>query len=360
MTVYLINILLIFVLGVCLIYTKPSLQKKRWFCTLSSLNWILISGLRHLSIGSDTIKYANSFEQAGYTSWQEIFGAMYKVYIEGYTPSSSAENFLYKDPGYLLFQKITHIFTNDYQLYLIIIAVIFFALMGRFIYKNSEDPCFSYILFSMLFYSFYAITGHRQTLATALIVFVGYELIKERKFWRFLLVAILAFILHKSSLVFVPFYLLSYLKINGKYLLTWSAVVAAVFALGGRAILWFSNLLGYERTDVYEAPTYTFTAMICMVAIFVLIAFNEFKDNSPFKHMETNAMLLATMFALFTLLDQSMMRVQQYYSLFMMLSLPSALSVLKDKHKLFVKGIALAVLLFLFIRTGASYKFFWQ
>lgn len=360
MIVYLANIALILTLGICLIYVQPTQQKRKIFCWLSSISWILVSGLRHVTIGPDTPVYKDSFEHAGHTTWGTVFEALYRVYIEGYKPDSSSENFLYKDPGYLLFQKIAHIFTDNYQVYLIIIAVIFFSLLGRFLYKNSEDPCFSYLLFSMLFYSFYAITGHRQTLATALIVFVGYELIKERKFWRFVLVAILAYMLHKSSLVFVPFYLLSYLKINGRYLLVWGTFTTVIFAIGGKAILWIANLFGYDRTDVYEAPTYTFTTMICLVTIVVLIAFNEFKDNSPFKHMETNAMLLATMFALFTLVDQSMMRVQQYYSLFMMLSLPSAMSVLKDKNRLLVKGIALIVLLVLFVRTSGQYKFFWQ
>ena len=62
----------------------------------------------------------------------------------------------------------------------IIVAAIVFASLGYFIYKNSDDPAFSYVLFSALFYSFYAITGTRQALATALVVFVGFEFIKRK------------------------------------------------------------------------------------------------------------------------------------------------------------------------------------
>lgn len=360
MVVYLANIAFILVLGICLIYLQPTQQKRKWFCWLSSLSWILISGLRHISVGPDTIQYANSFARAGITTWKQVFHSLYRVYIEGYSPQASAENFLYKDPGYLLFQKIAHIFTDDYQVFLIIIAVIFFAAMGRFIYKNSEDPCFSFVLFSTLFYSFYAITGLRQTVATALVVFLGYEFIKERKFWKFVLVAVLAFMLHKSSIIFVPFYFLSRIKISGRYLLLIGGGTVAVFAIGSSFILWAASLIGYDRKEVYEAPTYTFTTLIVLVAIVVLLAYSQFKDKTPYKTIETNAIILAAVFSLFTLIDQSMMRIQQYYGLSMMLALPSTFSVLKDKNKLLVKIICIFALILLFIQNQPAYQFFWQ
>ncbi len=360
MIVYMTNIALTLILGVALIYVNPSEQKKKWFCGVTSFLWILISGLRSWSIGADTLKYADSFERAGRTSWGDVFDALYRVYFQGYSAETSAENFFYKDPGYLLFQKIVHIFTNNYQVFLIIIATVFFAAMARFIYKNSEDPCFSYILFSTLFYSFYAITGHRQTLATALVVFFGYEFIKERKFWRFALVALLAFILHKSALIFVPFYFLSRIKVDGKYLAALGGFTGIVLAIGGPAILWMGKFLGFERDSVYEAPTYTFTTLMVLVALVVLICYASFKDTGKYKNIEVSATTLAAIFALFTLIDQSMMRIQQYYSLTMMLSLPSAFTTFRPKNRLLVTMLCIGALLFLFIKTGARYKFFWQ
>lgn len=360
MVVYVVNIMLTLILGVALIYTNPTPQKKKWFCGISSFLWILISGLRHLSIGADTLKYADSFERAGRTTWADVFSALHRVYFQGYSPENSAENFFYKDPGYLLFQKIAHIFTDDYQVYLIIIAIIFFAAMGRFVYKNSEDPCFSYILFSTLFYSFFAITGHRQTLATALVVFIGYEYIKEHKFWRFALIALLAFMLHKSSLVFVPFFFVSRIRVDGKYLSAILVFTAAVFAIGGRAILWMSNLFGFEKDAVNESPTYTFTTLMVLVAVVVLLSYYSVGTKSTQKNIEISATTLAAVFALFALLDQGMMRVQQYYSLIMMLSMPSAFVTFKAKNRLLVTILCILILFFLFVNTGARYKFFWQ
>ncbi len=360
MIVYLANIALTLILGVALIYVNPTPQKKRWFCGVTSFVWILLSGLRHWSIGADTAGYAETFERVGQTAWRDVFQALYRVYFQGYSSEASIENFLYKDPGYLLFQKIVHIFTHDYQVLLVIIATIFFVAMGRFIYRNSEDPCFSYILFCTLFYGFYAVTGHRQTLATALVVFIGYEFIKERKLGRFLITALCAYILHKSSLVFVPFYFLSYKKIDGKYMVAIGGFTGAVLAIGSSAILWMAQLFGFDKDKVYDAPTYTFTTLMVLVAIVVVLSYSSFKRMTLYKSIEVSATMLAAMFALFTLIDQSMMRIQQYYSLIMMLSLPSVFMTFKPKNRLLVTMLCTLVLLFLFIKTGAHYKFFWQ
>ena len=75
-----------------------------------------------------------------------------------------------KDPGYLAFQKIVQIFTSEYQVFLFVIAIIFFSALGNFIYKNTtrlNDAIIAFFIYSVLFYSFFSITGHRQTIATA-------------------------------------------------------------------------------------------------------------------------------------------------------------------------------------------------
>ena len=94
---------------------------------MSSIQWMLLSGLRRSSVGADTIGYMRTFDRVDTTSWGEILNAFVDVYVYGRTPLTAAENFLYKDSGYLVFQKIVHIFTDNSQVYLFIVAVIFFT-----------------------------------------------------------------------------------------------------------------------------------------------------------------------------------------------------------------------------------------
>ena len=72
MTVYLINIALIIVWGFFLIQVNPSKVKKKVYCIIITIQWTLISGLRALSVGSDTESYYNNFEYVKNMSWQVI------------------------------------------------------------------------------------------------------------------------------------------------------------------------------------------------------------------------------------------------------------------------------------------------
>ncbi|MGN0571788.1 MAG: EpsG family protein [Candidatus Fimenecus sp.] len=360
MTVYLINIFLILLMGFLCIYIEPNQRKRAIFCGFSALNWILISGLRGLSVGADTPGYARSFQYAGSVSWKTVLYSCYQVYLRGYTPQSPAENALYKDPGYLVFQKFIHIFTDNYQVYLFLVAIILFASLAYFVYKNSEDPCFSFILFSTLFYSFYAITGIRQTLATALVVFIGYEFIKERKFWPFVLVSVLAYTLHKSALVFIPFYFISRKKVTWKYAALLCGIVLVLFAIGPNAILALSDFFGYDRDEVYSAPTYTYSAMMLLVGCGTLLVHKRLLKVNANKNIELSAVVLATALTMLTFIDQSMMRVQQYYSLFMMLTIPSMIGLIKEKVKIPITFGCMAVLIVLFMLNHPHYEFFWQ
>lgn len=243
---------------------------------------------------------------------------------------------------------------------MIIVAMIIFGTMAYFIYKNSEDLVFSYILFSALFYSFYAITGLRQAVATALIVFVGFEFIKERKLWKFILIAVISFTLHKSSIVFVPFYFLAKKKITWKYIGVLYGFTFVFLSLGSRFILTLSALVGYDRESVYQANTFNYTMIMTLVGIAAIVFFKRIQGKSLFKDMELNATLLSSVLTLFTLVDQSMMRVQQYYALFLMFSIPSILNCFEKQTRIILRMLCILVLLLYLIRNNPQYLFFWQ
>ena len=205
MSVYLLNIALIFIWAFFLLKYKPSKNKKKAFCAIACVQWVILSGLRGMTVGADTIGYRRSFYRIGLTSWHKIF-ANVSAYIGG------AE---IKDPGYALFVKIFQVFSTNYQVYLVFIALLFMIPMAIWIYRNSSMPCLSFIIFSTLFYSFYAVTGIRQTIATSLVVFIGYEFIKKKKPIPFLILVFLSFFIHKSCVCFLPFVFLRTKKSPG-------------------------------------------------------------------------------------------------------------------------------------------------
>ena len=353
MSIYLFNIALIILYGIVFLYT-PKFRNRKLFCAMASLNWILLSGLRHISIGADTYVYkVYSFEISRKLTWYEIFNS-FCLFFKGES--------LIMEPGYTMLERVTQIFTTNYQVYLIVIAIIFTVPLGKWIYKNSREPLISFLLYSVLFYSFFAITGHRQTIATALVVLIGYERIKKKQLFAFLGLVAVAFTIHKSAIAFLPFYFLANKKITKNYLITMLAIFPVIFLLRFQLMNLLVNIVGYESyLFQYEgAGTWTFTLILLLVFVVTVWKHKTILSTNPQAIHYVNALILAVFFTPLTFINPSTMRVVQYYSLFLMLLIPDIILSFNKKERAIVYYVATGLLLLLFIRNNPSYLFFWQ
>ena len=125
-------------------------KRRKHYILIVTLLLILQSELRNMGVGADTYKYY-SFEIVRETQWKNIFNAFI--------------NFKDKDPFYSLFQKIFQLFSGNYQIYLITVAVIFMTSFGYFIFDNTSrirHALLAFILYMGNFYGFFSITGIRQ------------------------------------------------------------------------------------------------------------------------------------------------------------------------------------------------------
>lgn len=351
MAVYLINIILILGFGFIFIHTNPSDNKKKIYCTICSILWILISGLRDNSVGDDTWSYYYAFERVKQTSWKTVFSDCWNYLFHGLE---------IKDPGYTLIQKIFQIFFDDYRWWLFFIAILFTGLMARWIYKYSVMPDISFLIFSVLFFSFYAVTGHRQTIATALIVFLGYELAKKREFVKFAIVAFIAFMIHKSSIVFIIYYFVASIKITPIYVLCMIAASALIVAMGKELYGPVADLLGFqdELIDYTGGGAETFATvlvLLCIVTFSFYPWINKRRRDSKYLY---NMLFLTLVTTLLVYQNQSFMRIQQYFSLVIMIFVPELIQAFDKNYRvipyLFVVGFLCAY----FLRLDVYYKFF--
>lgn len=333
---------------------KITINKNKMICLIASFNWIVLSGLRGLSVGDDTYSYkVNFFDKIEYTSWSTLLDNFYKKYVLQ-VPNMD------KDLGYSIFEKIFHTFSSNYQLYLIFIAIIFFVFMGRFIYKYSKNVFLSYILFSCLFYSFYAITGLRQTIATALVVFCGIELINERKMIRFLFLVIIASTIHASAICFLPFYWISQIKINFKSIAIYWILIILSFIFKNQFFYFFRTLSGYDNYNLLEgASAGTFMFLLLFLALFISIFYKKIIDDQ-IASISLNALFIACFFSSMLLINQSCMRVIQYYSIFLLLLLPKCQNIIQINFRQLFNFALITVLILLLVKNNPSYSFFWM
>lgn len=353
MTVYLLNIVLLLLWGAVLLWIKPTRRKRLWFCIIAALQWILLSGLRAETVGADTVGYLRSFNEMKYTSLQRQLQLCWDYLVHG------AEA---KDPGYGLLVKLFQYVSDNYQAFLFFVAAVFIISMTVWIYRNSAMPCLSFIIYSILFYSFFSVTGHRQTLATALIVFVGYKYIKERKLGRFLIIAFIAFMIHKSSLVFVPYYFIANFELRLPYVSV-AAVGIALCTVLGRALYGpIASALGFSEGMIENAigGAETFVVLMLSVCVLAFVLYPKIRQNRPDARFLYNLLLLTVLSTFLVLQQQSFMRIQQYYSLVIMLVIPEFVLCVEKRYRPIVYTAGVAVMLFFFIRTDPFYQFFWQ
>lgn len=350
MNIFVLNIAVTLLLGVLLLAVQPSERKRKLYIALMTVNWVLISGLRRVDIGADTLVYKSRFQRTAMTSWRRLFENFYFVYVDDEG----------KDPGYSVFEKIVQIFTDNYQVYLVVVAVFFFVGLAYWIYRYSSEPCMSYLIFSSFLFAFYALTGLRQTVATVLVVFIGTKLIEKRQFWKFLAVVLLAFTIHKSSVCFLPFYFLSRVPVNKKTVALVSVLTPLAFIFNEEIFHFLGYLVGYEYEELENRGAYGFTIMYVAVTVVMVFLLRMFRRRCEHYQMYYNALFLGLLFLPLVFVNPTAMRVVQYYSLFLMLSVPQILRCFSKKVRTPIYVTMVVILLAVTNVYSYEYAFFWQ
>lgn len=325
---------------------------KKLYCIAVTVIMVALSGLRHISIGADTLTYYEyGFKNAAQKSVGEI--------LEGFLFFNDEKG----EAGYALFEKIVGSLCRNYQIYLIIIAIIFMFSLCYFIYKNSVDCYISYIIFFTNYFLFFGTTGLRQTLAQAILLTFGYSAVKKRKFFLFLFVILFAVTFHKSAIIFFPYYFIYNIKINFKSMSAYFVVFTLVL-VGRWPILYFLNdVLGYGAdyvTQIQGAGTPTYSLLLAIITIVsVYLCYKRYFYKQEVVG-NVNAILIATMFVPFTFIDPNLMRALYYYSIFLILLIPEIVQKFNSRDRKILKIISVSLLLLLFFRAHPSYRFFWQ
>lgn len=354
MTVYLINIALILFWGVFLLHSNSTDKKKKLYCVIVTIQWTLVSGLRHISVGADTPGYATWFDRVKTMSWRSLLMSNWDYLFSDIDM---------KDPGYYLIQKIFQVFFDDYQMWLVFIALFFTGLMARWIYKYSSLPDISFLLYSVLFYSFYALTGHRQTIATALVLFVGYELVKKKKWIQLAVVTFIAYMIHKSSIVFVAYYLIAHISLTPIYFFAMMGVTVVLAMFGARLYGPIALALGFGEegqvfNDIGGAETYaTILLLLCVVSLILYPTIKAMRVDTKFIY---NMLFLTIMTTILVYSNQTFMRIQQYFSMITMIILPEFVRAIDKRYRIFLYLALVIFLIAYLVRNNPSYKFFFM
>ena len=201
---------------ICILYIYPykyqnSTQSRKIYLFTSFSAMALVVGLRPVHVGEDTEHYIHVFSQAQYLNWLEVLpipGLRTPYYTDptGYTDTIES--------GWLFVCKCVQLLTNNEQIYLLLIALLTFWLVAKFIYENWDGdvllPTLVVLCESYFMNSFNAM---RQLFAVA-ITLQAYTAFKKKRDGKGIAYILLAMCFHNVAIASAIIYPL--MKIHPK------------------------------------------------------------------------------------------------------------------------------------------------
>lgn len=313
----------------------------------------LETGLRHLAVGPDTPNYYYKYQETCNMSWSDILSSF----------TVSAEEF--RDPSYNLIVKAFSSICPSWQLFLCAVAVFYFFGFWRVLVKyvkTLEGILLALVLYLALF-NIISLSGIRQCITTG-IAFLLIPLINERK-WKIVIPIILVGATIHISLLFllllIPLLLLPDNIKKIIYLI--SLFLIPIIAVGSREIvMYMSSFLandyyaGYADAD-NEATPIIYVALCSLVSIFEYCHYRKLTED-PNTSFLAPSNILMTLTVPLIFLDGTMIRIGQYFTLYMTVSLPLIFDKTHMRKPLYI--ISIAFLSYQIISSSSKYYFFWE
>jgi hypothetical protein len=304
--------------------------KKIYLC-LTFLPLFLISALRSINIGNDTIVYHRLYtisSNMNLPTLIEIYGNRW-------------EN------GFLIFNKVLSRINLDPQFMIIISSFISLFLVFRFIYKYSRSPALSLFLFITMRFYFFFMSNIRQAIALGVIL-LSYDYLKKRKLIPFIILVLIATQFHSTAIVFLAAYYIDKLKFTKKTTLIFIIATIVIF-LGFDVFMNFVLNIVPAKYSNYVNTTYYLEAMNLanianfMTTLAVLLLSYVFKyhridrGSELIKYSEKSYisyyfLLTSVCLGLLTIRFGMFSRIQHYFYIFSIVLIPEIISRIKDKN----------------------------
>lgn len=310
--------------------------------------------------GSDVIKYYEMFSNIANSSWNELW------HIFAMNIATSG------DIGFLLMQKLISVFTSNFYIYSFIVSGLFFIPLGVFLYRYSSDVrqlIFAYIFFTVMMFV-HLMSGARQYFAMGIVI-VAYLFFLRKKYIKTVILMLLASTIHFSSLIFIIPMLMSMFIHKARTLkivhLITLLLIPIVYVTANTIIAYMGNFVGSEKYAAYGSGgiaggANTFIIMIALLSIMCYMAIKrDIIESNDFIRKLYCMVPCFTFLAPLINADGVMIRLSEYFHIFLILLVPMSIELLFNKNDQNIVYIVLIGFLSVMgMMSTRTYYFFWQ
>lgn len=310
------------------------------------------SGLRHISVGPDTYTYYKIFTAVCSTSWKELLEVIFDNTSE------------LRDPTFLIIQKMFYTIIPSWQMFLIFVSSLYFYALARLFNRyisSISGVFFAFVLYLALFHII-ALSGIRQQITMSLSMLI-IPWINDKKLFKILIVVCIGALIHISmlfTLLLLPLMYITPQKLKLIYVL--SILLVPIVAINARPIV--AYMASFLESDYYSqyakvenhANPILYVILCSTISIYQCYNSKYLLTSSRIRFIIPTCILM-TLFVPLIFLDGTMIRIGQYFTLYMMLSLPIIFPHVK--YGKITQVIMILYLTYAIIKTPIEYNFFW-
>jgi hypothetical protein len=297
---------------------------------------VLIAGFRY-NLGLDTYAYTND----------------YKTY-----PILSKISFNYiKDsiyqPLWILFESTIRTVSKSFYILQLTLSIFVNIIVFKIVKRYSFNPFFTILLYYILFYLNLNMEILRESVALCLLL-LGVKFINEKKYYKYYLLATIAFLFHESGIILFIFPLLMQIKLNKK---AYIIIIVSAIIISGFLSLFFVEILskiniliGLSKIKYFDSfePNSNIQAFNYIKYVFMpsIILFTFFEKLTEY---ERKYILIYILFSILFIQIYIFYRIRDYFLILFLIAFTNGLTKWLDNkyYHLILKGAIITCFLYI-------------
>lgn len=308
-------------------------SEKNKSIVLFFLIMFIVLSLRNIKCGIDLANYNYLFKENSRMTFNELIQF---YYLKG-------------EILYHLLNKIISLITNNFQIFLTIIATICMIPIAILYKKESKNPILTIALFLTVAPFSMFFSGLRQSIAMAIVI-IAFKFIKEKKLVPYIITILIASGFHQSAIIMLILYPLYHAKITKKWLIVVVPLMITIFIFKNQifsTIILFSAKYAERYNVITSTGAYSILILLILFDIYCFVFTDKDKETKEFIGLR-NFLLCATCIQFFASINNVVMRINYYILLFIPILIPMVYNNSSIRYKKIVR-MATTVMCIFFI-----------
>ncbi|MGX7328547.1 EpsG family protein [Enterococcus bulliens] len=251
-----------------------------------------------------------------------------------------------------------------YQGIFILIHFLILFFIFKSIYQNSPLLAFSvYLLFISGFYN-HSLNLMRQSIAIAIFLY-ALKFIFTSNFWKYFLCILIAFLFHKTAVLFIPIYFLRQFRLDFKNTIIYVCISIPSLFVANTVLQFITTYFGVYRNYWGEAEraatnnfsgSYTILNIIILILLLTLSKISKKNDSNPIDFIKENIFLICQFISLIIIIFAYFFYLPNFDRILMMFTSVQILSIPYFMNKKI--NFIFKLIIFVIISIVYSYVFY--